>query len=137
MLKERLISLRFTLHASTWCLKRNMHLPLSILNRNWKRDCPILPPLEAQRLKQRTNYDLEMIREVGFCAGMENYSRHFDGRRAGEPPFTLMDYFPKDYLLIIDESHQTIPQSRAMYNGDYSRKKNLVDFGFRLPSALG
>jgi excinuclease ABC subunit B len=77
-----------------------------------------------------------MIREVGFCAGMENYSRHFDGRRPGEPPFTLMDYFPKDYLLIIDESHQTIPQARAMYNGDYSRKKNLVDFGFRLPSAL-
>ena len=77
-----------------------------------------------------------MIREVGFCAGMENYSRHFDGRRPGEPPFTLMDYFPKDYLLIIDESHQTIPQSRAMYNGDYARKKNLVDFGFRLPSAL-
>jgi excinuclease ABC subunit B len=94
-----------------------------------------LPPLEAQRLKQRTNYDLEMIKEVGFCSGMENYSRHFDGRRPGEPPFTLMDYFPKDYLLIIDESHQTIPQSRAMYNGDYSRKKNLIDFGFRLPSA--
>jgi excinuclease ABC subunit B len=95
-----------------------------------------LPPLEAQRLKQRTNYDLEMIREVGFCGGMENYSRHFDGRRPGVPPFTLIDYFPKDYLLIIDESHQTIPQARGMYNGDYSRKKNLVDFGFRLPSAL-
>jgi excinuclease ABC subunit B len=95
-----------------------------------------LPPLEAQRLKQRTNYDLEMMKEMGFCAGIENYSRHFDGRNSGEPPFTLMDYFPKDYLLIIDESHQTIPQSRAMYNGDYSRKKNLVDFGFRLPSAI-
>jgi excinuclease ABC subunit B len=95
-----------------------------------------LPPLEAQRLKQRTNYDLEMIKEVGFCAGIENYSRHFDGRHDGEPPFTLMDYFPKDYLFIIDESHQTIPQSRAMYNGDYARKKNLVDFGFRLPSAF-
>jgi excinuclease ABC subunit B len=95
-----------------------------------------LPPLETQRLKQRTNYDLEMIREVGFCTGMENYSRHFDGRNPGEPPFTLMDYFPKDYLLIIDESHQTIPQARAMYNGDYARKKNLVDFGFRLPSAF-
>jgi excinuclease ABC subunit B len=95
-----------------------------------------LPPLEAQRLKQRTNYDLEMIKEMGFCSGMENYSRHFDGRKSGEPPFTLMDYFPKDYLLIIDESHQTIPQSRAMYNGDYSRKKNLIDFGFRLPSAF-
>ena len=95
-----------------------------------------LPPLEAQRLKQRVNYDLEMIRELGFCAGIENYSRHFDGRREGEPPFTLMDYFPKGYLLIIDESHQTIPQSRAMYNGDYARKKNLIDFGFRLPSAF-
>jgi excinuclease ABC subunit B len=95
-----------------------------------------LPPLEAQRLKQRTNYDIEMIKELGFCAGIENYSRHFDGRDPGEPPFTLMDYFPKDYLLIIDESHQTIPQSRAMYNGDYSRKKNLVDYGFRLPSAV-
>jgi len=96
----------------------------------------ILPPLEAQRLKQRVNYDLEMINELGFCTGIENYSRHFDGRGEGEPPFTLMDYFPKDYLLIIDESHQTIPQAHAMYNGDYSRKKNLVDFGFRLPSAL-
>jgi excinuclease ABC subunit B len=95
-----------------------------------------LPPLEAQRLKQRTNYDLEMIREVGFCSGMENYSRHFDGRKPGVPPFTLIDYFPKDFLLIVDESHQTIPQARGMYNGDYSRKKNLVDFGFRLPSAL-
>ena len=97
---------------------------------------PRLPPLEAQRLKKRTNYDLEMIREVGFCGGMENYSRHFDGRNPGEPPFTLMDYFPKDYLLIVDESHQTIPQARAMYNGDFARKKNLVDFGFRLPSAF-
>ncbi len=96
----------------------------------------VLPPLEAQRLKQRTNYDLEMIREVGFCSGMENYSRHFDGRRPGAPPFTLVDYFPKDFLLIIDESHQTVPQARGMYNGDFSRKKNLVDFGFRLPSAL-
>ena len=97
---------------------------------------PKLPPLEAQRLKQRTNYDLEMIKEIGFCSGMENYSRHFDGRSPGKPPFTLMDYFPEDYLLIIDESHQTIPQARAMYNGDYARKKNLIDFGFRLPSAF-
>ncbi len=96
---------------------------------------PKLPLLEAQRLKQRTNYDLEMIEEMGYCAGIENYSRHFDGRKTGEPPFVLIDYFPKDYLLIIDESHQSIPQARAMYNGDYSRKKNLVDFGFRLPCA--
>lgn len=96
---------------------------------------PDLPPLEAQRLKQRTNYDLEMLEEMGYCSGIENYSRHFDGRGLGEPPFVLMDYFPKDYLLIIDESHQTIPQARAMFNGDYTRKKNLVDFGFRLPCA--
>jgi excinuclease ABC subunit B len=100
-----------------------------------ERRLPALPPLEAQRLKQRTRYDLEMMREMGFCKGIENYSRHFDGRDAGQPPFTLIDYFPRDYLLIIDESHQTIPQARAMYNGDYERKKNLVDFGFRLPSA--
>jgi excinuclease ABC subunit B len=111
-------------------------LALEAIKQELDARLPELPPLEAQRLKQRTNYDLEMVREVGFCSGMENYSRHFDGRRPGEPPFTLIDYFPKDYLLIIDESHQTIPQSRAMYNGDYSRKKNLVDFGFRLPSAL-
>jgi excinuclease ABC subunit B len=111
-------------------------LALEHIKQELEQRLPNLPPLEAQRLKQRTNYDLEMIREIGFCAGMENYSRHFDGRRPGEPPFTLMDYFPKDFLLIIDESHQTIPQSRAMYNGDYARKKNLVDFGFRLPSAL-
>jgi excinuclease ABC subunit B len=111
-------------------------LALELIKQELEQRLPELPPLEAQRLKQRTNYDLEMIKEVGFCAGMENYSRHFDGRKPGEPPFTLMDYFPKDYLLIIDESHQTIPQAHAMYNGDYSRKKNLVDFGFRLPSAL-
>ncbi len=109
---------------------------LEQIRQELEEQLPRLPPLEAQRLKQRTNYDLEMIKEVGFCSGMENYSRHFDGRSPGEPPFTLMDYFPKDYLLIIDESHQTIPQSRAMYNGDYARKKNLVDFGFRLPSAI-
>lgn len=109
---------------------------LQQIQRELEEQLPRLPPLEAQRLKQRTNYDLEMIREVGFCSGMENYSRHFDGRNSGEPPFTLMDYFPQDHLLIIDESHQTIPQARAMYNGDYARKKNLVDYGFRLPSAF-
>jgi excinuclease ABC subunit B len=109
---------------------------LQQITQELEEQLPKLPPLEAQRLKQRTNYDLEMIREVGFCSGMENYSRHFDGRNPGDPPFTLMHYFPEDYLLIIDESHQTIPQARAMYNGDYARKKNLVDFGFRLPSAF-
>ncbi|MDD5415875.1 MAG: excinuclease ABC subunit UvrB [Candidatus Daviesbacteria bacterium] len=92
--------------------------------------------VEAQRLLQRTHYDLEMIKEFGYCNGIENYSRYFDGREPGEPPFTLMDYFPKDFLTIIDESHITIPQIRGMYNGDRSRKETLIDFGFRLPSAL-
>ena len=91
--------------------------------------------LEAQRLKQRTSYDIEMMSEIGYCSGVENYSRYFDGRSPGEPPFTLLDYFPEDFILFIDESHMTIPQIRAMYNGDRSRKKNLVDFGFRLQSA--
>lgn len=97
---------------------------------------PTLQSLEAQRLKQRIEYDLEMIAELGYCSGIENYSRCFENRNAGDPPCTLMDYFGDDYLLIIDESHQTLPQSRAMYNGDFARKKNLVDFGFRLPSAF-
>lgn len=92
--------------------------------------------LEAQRLEQRTFYDLEMLREVGYCAGIENYSRHLDQRAVGSPPWTLMDYLPSDYLLIIDESHMTIPQVRGMYNGDRSRKETLVEYGFRLPSAL-
>jgi len=92
--------------------------------------------LEAERLKRRTNYDLAMIREVGYCNGIENYSRHFDGRKAGEPPFSLLDYFPKDFLTIIDESHVTVPQIGGMYAGDRSRKETLIEFGFRLPSAL-
>ena len=92
--------------------------------------------LEAQRLEQRTNYDIEMLREVGMCSGIENYSRYFDGRQPGQAPFTLLDYFPKDFLLMVDESHVTIPQVRAMYAGDYSRKKSLVEYGFRLPSAF-
>ncbi len=92
--------------------------------------------LEAQRLQQRTQYDLEMIRQFGYCNGIENYSRYFDGRNPDDPPYTLMDYFPDDFLLIIDESHMTIPQIRGMYNGDRSRKETLIDFGFRLPSAL-
>ena len=92
--------------------------------------------VEAQRLYQRTMHDIEMIRELGHCKGIENYSRYFDGRQPGEPPFTLLDYFPEDFLLIIDESHMTIPQLRAMYNGDISRKQKLVDYGWRLPSAL-
>lgn len=92
--------------------------------------------LEAQRLKQRTEYDLEMMQEVGYCSGIENYSRHMSNRKPGDPPYTLLDYFPDDYLLMIDESHVTVPQLRAMYNGDRSRKITLVDYGFRLPSAL-
>ena len=92
--------------------------------------------LEAQRLEQRTKYDIEMLRELGYCPGIENYSRHLDGRRPGEPPCTLIDYFPKDFLMVIDESHQTIPQIRGMYNGDRSRKEILIEYGFRLPSAL-
>ncbi len=92
--------------------------------------------VEAQRLYQRTMYDIEMIRELGHCKGIENYSRYFDGREPGEPPFTLLDYFPEDFLLIVDESHMTIPQIRAMYNGDRSRKEKLVEYGWRLPSAL-
>ena len=92
--------------------------------------------LEAQRLEQRTRYDMEMMREVGFCSGIENYSRHLTGREPGEPPYTLLDYFPRDFLLLIDESHVTIPQLGGMYEGDRSRKNTLVEHGFRLPSAL-
>ncbi len=92
--------------------------------------------VEAQRLEQRTKYDIEMIKEMGYCTGIENYSRHLDGRKPGEPPGTLLDYFSKDFLMFIDESHVTVPQLRGMYEGDKSRKENLVDFGFRLPSAL-
>jgi excinuclease ABC subunit B len=92
--------------------------------------------LEAERLSQRTKYDLEMLRETGFVKGIENYSRHLEGRKAGEPPSTLLDFFPDDFLLIVDESHMTLPQIRGMYNGDHARKLTLVDYGFRLPSAL-
>ncbi|HSR48045.1 MAG TPA: excinuclease ABC subunit UvrB, partial [Anaerolineales bacterium] len=92
--------------------------------------------LEAQRLEQRTHYDLEMLKEVGYCAGIENYSRHLDQRPEGSPPWTLVDYFPPDYLLVLDESHMTVPQIRGMYGGDRSRKETLVEYGFRLPSAL-
>ncbi|MCK5461912.1 MAG: excinuclease ABC subunit UvrB, partial [Bacteroidales bacterium] len=92
--------------------------------------------LEARRISERVNYDLEMIRELGFCSGIENYSRYFDGRLPGTRPFCLLDYFPDDYLIIVDESHVSLPQVRAMYGGDNSRKKNLVEFGFRLPAAI-
>lgn len=92
--------------------------------------------LEAQRLEQRTNYDLEMLLEMGYCNGIENYSRHMDGRQPGEAPYTLLDFFPDDYLIVVDESHMTMPQIRGMYNGDRARKQQLIDYGFRLPSAL-
>ena len=92
--------------------------------------------LEANRIKERTEFDMEMIKELGYCSGIENYSRYFDGRKPGTRPFCLLDYFPNDYLTIIDESHVTIPQVRAMYGGDRSRKENLVEYGFRLPAAM-
>ena len=92
--------------------------------------------IEAQRIEERTNFDIEMMKETGFCSGIENYSRHISGRPAGSPPYTLFDYFPDDFLLLIDESHATIPQVRAMYNGDHSRKESLINYGFRLPSAF-
>ncbi len=93
-------------------------------------------PLEAKRIKERTEFDLEMIRELGYCSGIENYSRYLDGRSAGTRPFCLLDYFPDDYLMLVDESHVTIPQVHAMYGGDRSRKENLVEYGFRLPAAM-
>ena len=91
--------------------------------------------IEAQRIAERTNFDIEMLRETGFCSGIENYSRHLAGLEPGVPPYTLMDYFPEEFLIIVDESHITIPQVRGMYAGDQSRKSTLVDYGFRLPSA--
>lgn len=97
---------------------------------------PQLDLIESHRLKQRTEYDLELIEQIGFCKGIENYSRHFDGRNAGEKPYCLLDYFPKEFLIFVDESHQSLPQFRAMYHGDLKRKESLVDYGFRLPSAL-
>ncbi len=93
-------------------------------------------PLEAKRILERVEYDMEMMRELGYCPGIENYSRYFDGRAPGTRPFCLLDYFPKDFLCIIDESHVTLPQIRAMYGGDNSRKVNLVEYGFRLPAAI-
>ena len=92
--------------------------------------------IEAQRIEERTQFDLEMMKEMGYCNGIENYSRHLTGRMAGEPPPTLLDYFPEDFLVFIDESHIAVPQLQGMYQGDRSRKQTLVDYGFRLPSAL-
>ncbi|MDO5016085.1 MAG: excinuclease ABC subunit UvrB [Eubacteriales bacterium] len=110
-------------------IERELEERLSVLTEQGKL-------MEAYRLEQRTRYDMEMLLETGFCKGIENYSRHMDGRKPGEPPYTLLDFFPRDYLLFIDESHVTVPQVGAMYNGDRSRKENLVNYGFRLPSAF-
>ena len=93
--------------------------------------------MEAQRLEQRTRYDLEMMREIGYCSGIENYSRHLDQRPVGSPPWTLMDFLPSDYILVLDESHMSIPQIRGMYNGDRSRKGTLVDYGFQAAIGFG
>ncbi|HYV02314.1 MAG TPA: helicase-related protein, partial [Actinomycetota bacterium] len=110
-------------------IEEELHARLAELNDQGKL-------LEAERLRMRTAYDLEMMREVGFCSGIENYSRHLDGRAPGTAPYTLLDYFPEDWLCVIDESHVTVPQLHGMYEGDMSRKKTLVEYGFRLPSAL-
>ncbi len=110
-------------------IEKDLESQLEYFNKNEK-------PLEAERIEQRVRYDLEMMKETGFCNGIENYSRYIDGRQPGEMPYTLIDYFGKDFLMIMDESHITLPQIRAMYNGDYARKKNLIDFGFRLPAAF-
>jgi len=118
-----------TRQAALAQIKEDLALRLEFLRKEGKQ-------LEAYRLEQRTNYDLEMIQEVGYCKGIENYSRYFDGRNPGDAPHSLMEYFPKDYLLVIDESHITVPQIRGMHNGDRSRKQVLVDYGFRLPSAM-
>ncbi|MFP4324055.1 MAG: helicase-related protein, partial [Anaerolineales bacterium] len=111
----------------------NIETELDDQLRTFKQDNKLL---EAQRLEQRVRYDIEMLREVGFCSGIENYSRHIDLRPASSPPYTLIDYFPDDFLMVLDESHITLPQIRGMYGGDQSRKRNLVEYGFRLPSAL-
>ena len=103
---------------------------------SWAGALSGMDKIQAKRLKERTEFDLEMIRELGYCSGIENYSRYLDGREAGTRPFCLLDYFPEDYLMIIDESHVTIPQTHAMYGGDRSRKENLVEYGFRLPAAM-
>lgn len=123
------VTSRENLERAMESIKAELKDRLQVLNSQGKL-------LEAQRLAQRTKYDLEMMGEMGYCSGIENYSRHMDGRVAGQPPFTLVNYFPKDFLLVVDESHVTLPQLRAMYAGDRSRKQMLVEYGFRLPSAL-
>tara|TARA_Y100000994_G_scaffold243206_1_gene241228 strand:- start:2439 stop:4442 length:2004 start_codon:yes stop_codon:yes gene_type:complete len=126
---KHFVTTRENINRSIEDIRKELHIRLKQLRENDKL-------LEAQRLEQRTLFDIEMMMELGYCSGIENYSRHIDGRKEGERPYTLMDYFPDDYLFFIDESHVSIPQVRAMYNGDRSRKESLVEHGFRLPSAL-
>ncbi len=126
---KHFVTTRENINRSIEDIRKELHVRLKQLRENDKL-------LEAQRLEQRTLFDIEMMMELGYCSGIENYSRHIDGRKEGERPYTLMDYFPDDYLFFIDESHVSIPQVRAMYNGDRSRKESLVEHGFRLPSAL-
>ncbi|MDD3214134.1 MAG: excinuclease ABC subunit UvrB [Eubacteriales bacterium] len=120
--------------------REKMNAQLGVIERDMEKRVQELTdegqPLYAMRLRQRTQYDLEMMRQIGFCTGIENYSRYFDGRKPGDAPYSLLDYFPKDFLMFIDESHVTVPQIRGMYNGDHARKQTLVDYGFRLPSAF-
>ena len=120
--------------------REKMTSQLGVIEQDLEKRCQELKdddqPLYAMRLRQRTQYDLEMMRQIGFCTGIENYSRYFDGRKPGDAPYCLLDYFPEDFLMIIDESHVTVPQVRGMYNGDRARKQTLVDYGFRLPSAF-
>lgn len=127
----------FTVYPSKHFMipKEELDSAIESIKEQLKIDLKNLGPLEAHRLKQRTLYDIEMIKETGYCKGIENYSRHFDKRKEGQPPYTLLDYFREKFLIVIDESHQTIPQLHGMYKGDLSRKKNLVDYGFRLTSA--
>lgn len=117
-----------TLNSAILTIKRDLDDRIEYFTQNGKL-------IEAQRIKERVNYDVEMMQEIGYCSGIENYSRYFDGRKPGEPPFTLLDYFPDDFIMFIDESHMTIPQVRAMYHGDLARKTSLVEYGFRLPAA--
>ncbi len=126
---KHFVTTRDNINRAIGDIRAELHTRLTDLRKNNKL-------LEAQRLEQRTLFDIEMMMELGYCSGIENYSRHIDGRQEGERPYTLMDYFPDDYLFFIDESHVSIPQTRAMYNGDRSRKESLVEHGFRLPSAL-
>ncbi len=119
---------RQTLNDAVLAIKRDLDDRIEYFTQNGKL-------IEAQRIKERVNYDVEMMQEIGYCSGIENYSRYFDGRQPGEPPFTLLDYFPEDFIIFVDESHMTVPQIRAMYHGDLARKTSLVEYGFRLPAA--